>query len=199
VTRCHTLPRYNPASFNLCGAEMKKIVLVYGFIAGAMLSAFMLLTLPFLEKIGSANGYIVGYTGMVLGFLMIYFGVRSYRDNVGGGKVSFGRAFAVGLLITLLSSACYVATWELVYYKLMPDFSEKFAAQSIQKAKESGATGAELAAQTKKIEEFKEMYKNPLINIALTLIEPLPVGLLFTLVSAGVLSRKRKTEGVAVA
>jgi hypothetical protein len=178
---------------------MKKIVLVYGFIAGAMLSAFMLLTLPFLEKIGSANGYIVGYTGMVLGFLMIYFGVRSYRDNVGGGKVSFGRAFAVGLLITLLSSACYVATWELVYYKLMPDFSEKFAAQSIQKAKESGATGAELAAQTKKIEEFKEMYKNPLINIALTLIEPLPVGLLFTLVSAGVLSRKRKTEGVAVA
>lgn len=176
---------------------MKRIVLVYGFIAGAMLSAFMLITLPFLEKIGSANGYIVGYTGMVLGFLMIYFGVRSYRDNVGGGKVSFGRAFAVGVLITILSSACYVATWEVVYYKLMPDFGDKLAAQSVEKAKQSGATGAELAAQTQKIEEFKVMYAKPLYNIALTLLEPLPVGLLFTLVSAGVLSRKRKTEGIA--
>src|SRR2546423_12228611 len=175
---------------------MKRIVLVYGLIAGAMLSAFMLITLPFLEKIGSANGYIVGYTGMVLGFLMIFFGVKSFRDNVGGGTVSFGRAFVVGTLITILSSACYVATWELVYYKLEPDFGDKFAAQSIEKAKQSGATGAQLAAQTKKIEEFKVMYSKPLYNIALTLIEPLPVGLLFTLVSAGVLSRKRKTDAV---
>ena len=47
--------------------------------------------------------------------------------------------------------------------------------------------------------EFKEMYKNPLVNIALTFLEPLPVGLVFTLVTAGVLSRKRRTEGAAVA
>jgi hypothetical protein len=40
------------------------------------------------------------------------------------------------------------------------------------------------------------MYKNPLVNIALTLLEPLPVGILFTLISAGVLSRKRRADGV---
>ena len=33
---------------------------------------------------------------------------------------------------------------------------------------------------------------NPLVNVAFTLLEPLPVGLVFTLVSAGVLSRKRQ-------
>jgi hypothetical protein len=47
--------------------------------------------------------------------------------------------------------------------------------------------------------QFKEMYKNPLVNIAYTLLEPLPVGILFTLVTAGVLSRKRRAEGAAVA
>jgi hypothetical protein len=32
------------------------------------------------------------------------------------------------------------------------------------------------------------------VNIALTFLEPLPVGLLFTLVTAGVLSRKRRVS-----
>ena len=41
------------------------------------------------------------------------------------------------------------------------------------------------------------LYKNPLINIAITFLEPLPVGLLFTLVSAGVLSRKRRDQSAA--
>ena len=39
------------------------------------------------------------------------------------------------------------------------------------------------------------MYKNPLINVALTLIEPLPVGIVFALVAAGTLSRKRPQAG----
>ena len=46
----------------------------------------------------------------LMAFLMVYFGVKSYRDNVAGGRVTFGRALQVGLLITVLASACYVAT-----------------------------------------------------------------------------------------
>ena len=113
--------------------------------------------------------------------------------------MTFGRAFVVGLMITAVASICYVATWELIYYKLAPDFVDKYAAYAVEKAKKSGATDAQIAAKTKEMTEFKEMYRNPLANIALTLLEPLPVGILFTLVAAGVLSRKRRAEGVAVA
>jgi uncharacterized protein DUF4199 len=178
---------------------MRKIVLTFGLISGAILSAMMLITLPFHDEIGFDNSLIVGYTTMVLAFLMVFFGVRSYRDNVAGGSVTFGRAFMVGLMITAVASVCYVATWELVYSKLAPDYLDKYAAYSVEKAKKSGATDAQIAAKTKEMAEFKEMYKNPLINIAFTLLEPLPVGILFTLVAAGVLSRKRRTEGVALA
>jgi hypothetical protein len=66
---------------------------------------------------------------------------------------------------------------------------------SVEKAKKSGVTEAQIAEQTKQMEEFKNMYKNPMVNIALTSLEPLPVGLLFTLVTAGVLSRKRRSAG----
>ena len=177
---------------------MRKIVLTFGLIAGAILSAMMLLTLPFHDQIGfGTTGLVVGYTSMVLAFLMIYFGVRSYRDNVANGRVSFGRAFKVGFLIMALASVCYVATWQVVYYKFMPDFTDKYAAYEMEKAKASGASDAELAAEAAKMAQFKEMYRNPLVNIAFTFLEPLPVGLVFTLVTAGVLSRKRRDDGVA--
>jgi hypothetical protein len=37
----------------------------------------------------------------VASFLLIYFGIRSYRDNTRAGQISFGRAFACGFLILL--------------------------------------------------------------------------------------------------
>ncbi len=155
---------------------MRKIVLTFGLIAGAILSVMMLLTLPFQDQIGFDKGAIIGYTTMVLAFLMVFFGVRSYRDNVADGNVTFGRALMVGLMITAIASVCYVATWEVIYYKLAPDFGDKYAAYAIGKAKQSGATEAQIAAQVKQMTEFKEMYGKPLVNIALTFLEPIPVG-----------------------
>jgi Protein of unknown function (DUF4199) len=178
---------------------MRRIVLTFGLIAGGILSAMMIITLAFQEQIGFDKGAIIGYTTMVLAFLMVYFGVRSYRDNVAGGSVTFGRALKVGLLITAVASACYVATWEVIYYRFAPDFSDKYAAYALERAKASGATQEELAEKTQQMAHFKEMYRNPVINVALTLLEPLPVGLVFTVAAAGLLSRKRRTEEVAVA
>ena len=178
---------------------MRKVVVTFGLIAGAILSAMMLITIPFHDQIGFDKGLIIGYTTMVLAFFMVFFGVRSYRDNVAGGSVTFGRAFKVGLLITAIASVCYVATWQLVYHRFAPDYLDKYAAYTVDKARRSGASDSAIAAQQRQMTEFKEMYKNPLVNIALTLLEPLPVGLFFTLVTAGILSRKRRPKAAEVA
>ena len=171
---------------------MRKIVLTYGLIAGAILSLMMLVTIPFQDRIGFDKGAVIGYTTMVIAFLMIFFGVRSYRDNVAGGSVGFGRALGVGLLITAIASICYVATWQLIYYRLAPDFLDKYSAYTIEKAKTSGASDAVIAARTQEMAEFSEMYRNPLINAAMTFVEPAPVGIVFALVTAGVLCRRRR-------
>jgi hypothetical protein len=171
---------------------MKKIVLTFGFIAGGVLSVMMLITMPFHEQIGFDKGLIIGYTTMVLAFLMVYFGVKSYRDNVAGGSVTFGRALKVGLSITAIACVCYVATWQVISRTFATDYLEKYSAYALEKEKRSGATEAQLAERQKEMAEFAEMYKNPLVNIAFTLLEPLPVGLLFTLVTAVVVSRRRR-------
>jgi hypothetical protein len=179
---------------------MKKTVLTFGLISGAVVSVLMLLTIPFHDAIGfEIGGLIVGYTTMVLAFLLIYFGVRSYRDNVAGGTVRFGRAFAVGALIGLVSSMCYVATWEVVYFKFMPDFMDKYGAHVVEKARASGENEAAIAKRKEEMAKFAEMYKNPAFNAVVTLAEPLPVALLVALIAAGVLSRRPRSASAAVA
>lgn len=178
---------------------MRKIVLTFGLIAGAILSVMMVLTMPFHEQIGFDKGMIIGYSTMVLAFLMIFFGVKSYRDNVAGGRVTFGKAFQIGILITVVATVCYVATWQVVFRTMVPDYGEKYIAYSIEKAQEEGATAPELAEKQREMTEFWEKYQNPLVNIAFTSLEPLPVGLVFTLVTAGVLSRKRRDDDLAAA
>ncbi len=171
---------------------MRRIVLTFGLIAGVLLSLMMLATVPFMDRIGFDHGLVIGYTTMVLAFLLVYFGIRSYRDTVGGGRIGFGRAVAIGLLITAIASACYVATWEVVYFNFMPDFADKYAAHELDRMRRSGATAEAIESKTREMAEFKAMYRNPLINVSYTFLEPLPVGVVMTLVSAGMLSRRRR-------
>ena len=169
---------------------MRKTVLTFGLISGGILSVMMLATLPFLDRIGFDRGEVIGYTTMVLAFLLIFFGVRSYRDNVAGGTVSFGRAFVVGALIAVVASACYVATWQVIYYKVAPDFWAKYQAYVIEEARASGASRAVIDRKVAELRRLGELYRNPATNVAITFIEPLPVGLVFALVSAGILRRR---------
>ena len=75
---------------------MRKIVLTFGLIAGAILSVMMLVTQSFFDQIGFDKGEIIGYTTMVLAFLMVFFGVRSYRDNVAGAIADKHRTWLSG-------------------------------------------------------------------------------------------------------
>lgn len=177
---------------------MQKIVLTFGLIAGAILSAMLFLTIPFQDDIGfGAMSMVIGYASMVLAFLLTYFGVRQYRDTVGGGTVTFGRAFKVGFLITAVASLCYVATWQVIYTNFAPDFMEQYQAAALEKQARAGATETELQQTRESMAKMAEMYANPLLRAAITFLEPLPVGLLFTLLAAGVLSRRRRGTAIA--
>ena len=75
---------------------MKKTVLTFGLISGVISSLMMVATVPFMDRIGFDKGAIVGYTAIVLSFLLVFFGIRSYRDNVGNGQITFGKALLSG-------------------------------------------------------------------------------------------------------
>ena len=169
---------------------MKKIVLTYGLIAGGVISVLMGGSLVLADKIGTGHSMLLGYTMMVASFLLVYFGIRSYRDNTLGVHISFGRAFTCGILITLITTVCYVAMWEILYFNFMPHFMDSYFAAEIHKVQASGLDQATIATKVAEIQYSQQLYQNPLVNMAYTFMEPLPVGLLIALISAAVLRRK---------
>src|SRR6185503_15842993 len=172
---------------------MKPIVLKHGLIAGGILVAMFAITLP-LTMNGiidfAHDGEILGYTSMVLAFLLVFFGIRAYRDEI-GGAITFGKAFQVGILITLLTCAIYVVTWEIVYWGFIPDFLDKYNARSLAELRASGDTEAALREAQAQMAQLAKLYANPLFNIGFTFLEPFPVGLVVTLVSAAILRKKQ--------
>ncbi len=173
---------------------MKKTILTFGLISGALSSLMMVATVPFMDKIGFDQGEYFGYTAIVLSFLLVFFGIRSYRDNVGNGQITFTKAFAVGISITLISCIFYVVTWEVLYFNFLHDFMDKYGAYMVEKLKASGASPAAVQTQLRQLKKYKELYENPLFNAAITFIEPFPIGLVITLISAAVLRRKPQSQ-----
>jgi hypothetical protein len=171
---------------------MRRIVIKYGLISGAIISAVtaIMLSLCMRGVVDFSASEIVGYTAMVLSFLMVFFGVRSYRDDVAGGTIGFGKAFGVGLLITLVACSVYVVAWEIVYWGFIPDFLDHYSAYLIEDLRSEGASPAAIAAKQAEMETFAEYYANPLFNVLITFLEIFPVGLVVTLVSAAILRRR---------
>ena len=177
---------------------MKKTVLTFGLIAGAVLSAMMVITVPFHDQLGYDRAEVIGYTTMVVAFLLIFFGVRSFRDNVLGGTIRFGQALKVGALIALVASLCYVATWEVIYFNFESDYLEKYEAHMLEEARADGESEGALARRKADFDKYAAYYRNPAINAAMTFLEPLPVALVVALVSAGLLSRRKTPSGSPV-
>ena len=171
---------------------MRKIVLTYGLISGAIVAVLIFSSIPLWRQgiLTFDNSEIVGYTTMVISLSMIFFGVRSCRDYHFKGSISFWQAVKIGMLITLIASAMYALAWEISLPAIAPDFTERMWQHFLDKAKKESASPEEYNAVAVQVEQWKEWYKNPFLRFALTLTEILPLGIAISFISAAFLRKK---------
>jgi hypothetical protein len=173
---------------------MNKNIIIYGLIAGIVVSTLMLFTVNYYSHCEGNVDYntsmLIGYASMLIAFSLVFVGIRNYRDQYNGGVISFGKAFKIGILIVLIASTIYVLAWLIDYFFFIPDFAEKYSARMLDELKASGASQVEIDQQTKEMQNFATMFKNPLFNAMMTYIEILPVGLVVTTISSLILKRK---------
>ena len=172
---------------------MKKVILVYGIIAGIIVSAIMVITQPLLGegKVSYDYGMLIGYSSMVISLSMVFFGIKAYRDQYLNGNISFAQGCKVGILIALLASFMYATTWEIYYRTSASDYMEKYTQHYLEKMEKEGASIEEIDSMRAEMEEFSELYQNFFVRFGMTLIEILPVGVVLVLLSAAIL-RSRK-------
>jgi hypothetical protein len=176
---------------------MRKVTLIYGLLAGAIISIIMVLSIALWQwQTGEINfdySELIGYGSMVIALSMIFFGIKSYRDNYQNGSLKFVKGLQIGALITLIASLMYATTWETVYQthpEIQTSFMAKYTEHALNKMKAKGALPAEIDQKAKEMAGMVEMYKNPVIRFGMTLLEILPVGVVVTLICAAVLKRK---------
>jgi len=176
---------------------MKKIVLIFGGIGGLITASMLFITMPMAMEGKMENGELIGYTTMVIALSAIFIGVKMYRDRHLGGIISFGKAFLVGLYITLVASFVYAAGWEL-YLGIQGisgnEFLEYYTRCQTDQLEKSGASAEKIAKMQTQSQSFMSWYNNPVLRFLWTMMmESFPVGLIVALISAAILRKKAKT------
>jgi len=173
-------------------------MLIYGLIAGTLVSTFMLISMNYLShcegNVDYGTSMLVGYASMLVAFSLVFVGIRNYRNKYNGGVISFGKAFKIGSVIVLIASTMYVVAWMIDYFFFMPDFAEKLSSNMLAQLKAGGASQVEIDKETKEMADFVRNYKNPFFVAMMTYVEILPVGLIVTLISSFILKRKEAKD-----
>lgn len=167
-----------------------KYPIVYGGIGGGVAISVLVLSLA-LPLPNHSHSLWFGYLVMLAAMSLIFVGVKRYRDAECGGIIGFGRAFALGLGIAIVASLIYVAGWEAYLALSGKDFMAEYTAAIIERMRQDGASAAAINAKLVEMRGMAESYRNPLFRLPMTFIEIFPVGLIVTLVSAGLLRNPR--------
>lgn len=168
---------------------MTKTILTYGLIGGVISTIGYVITLLTGQE-NMKSAMIIGFASMFVAFSLIFVAIKSYRDKQAGGVVSFGNAFKIGALMSLITSSIYVIVWLVALYNFFPDFAQHYADMQIEDMRLAGESIEKINLQIAENEKMVEAYKNPIVVILYTYMEILPIGLLFSLLAAAILKKK---------
>ena len=168
---------------------MKKRILTTAAIGSALmvgipfLSIFVMGTGPETFRIGE----VIGYSTIIIAMALIFFAIRSFRDEENAGLLSFGEGMKIGTAIAALGGLAF-GLYNLLYVLVIdPDFTEKYLAYT--SGLEAGSP--EVAA---KVAEMKEAYgfwmtvEGQTITMFMTVFL---IGFIITVISSLILQNKK--------
>lgn len=170
---------------------MSRLILIFGIAAGVIVAVPMCLIAANSEHGSAAQSYFTGYLIMVLALSLIFFGVKRLRDRELGGVIRFLPALLAGLGISAVAGVIYVIGWEITLAVTDYAFIDSYSQAAIEAARAKGASAADVAAVTAQMEEFRRQYANPFFRLPMTFVEIFPVGVLISLISAGLLRNSK--------
>ena len=172
---------------------MLTTVFKYGSIAGIIVGGVSFGTAVTFQgtTLSPATGMLIGYASMLVALSFVFMGVKHQRDTAGGGIITFWPALGLGLAISLVAGIFHVLAWEAALAVTGMDFAAEWSAHAIAEARARGDSAAAIARLSTEMAQFRSDYARPLYRMGVTLSEILPVGVLVSLVAAGLLRNSR--------
>jgi Protein of unknown function (DUF4199) len=172
--------------------SMLRKMLIYGVAAGLLAGVpLSCVTVSMSGQTMMRYGMAVGYLIMLIALSTVFVAIKRHRDADLGGVIKFWPAFALGLGISFIAGVLYVLSWEAAVALTHLDFASSYSKAMIAQQQAKGISAEALAKLTAQMEQFKIQYANPLYRLPMTFAEIFPVGVLVSLVSAGLLRNSR--------
>ncbi|MEQ1923452.1 MAG: DUF4199 domain-containing protein [Pyrinomonadaceae bacterium] len=174
---------------------MKKVVLTFGLLGGLIISGLVWGTATLVDRgvIGFDRLEIVGYSSMIIALSMVFFGIKSYRDNYAEGRLRFWKGVQVGMLISLIAGVLYwggAVSYGLANPGFDERFMQKFTELKVGQLQQQGAPQEKIDSAKAEVDMMAGLFKSPILFFLICMVEILPVGFIVTLISAGLLRRK---------
>lgn len=171
---------------------MKRILLTYGFVSAGILNLWMTIQYAFMDKANPNYSLmaILGYTGMFLAMMVVFWAIHKYRDQT--GSVSFWQGLQIGGGISLISSAIYgVVTW-FIFKFVDTTFVEKYTATLEKTIRNNpNLSPDQMARKLQEAKAYAEMGASPVFQGIVMFFTVLAIGLLLTLIAAAILRRNK--------
>ena len=165
----------------------------FGLILGVVLAAIPLIYYSLgLEKNETLQNVTI-YLNMAILAAVTYIGIKQYRDQVGNGYISFGKGFSTGLVISIVGGAISALFTYLYFTVINPGMVTYIRMQQEQKLIERGMSDSEV----EKMAKMMEMWTTPPMMAAFSLLGMIIIGLLISLICAGILKKEDPSAQIA--
>lgn len=172
---------------------MLRTGLIYGTISGLILVVLGQGLTALTRGTSYETSEFLGYATMLAALSMIFVAIRKHKQAQEPPRISFSKAFQIGLIITLVASAFYVIGWMIYFHDGGgAELMETYFQSEIEQIRQSALSTSEQEEQLAKLEEWKISYQNPFIMAGITFLEIFPVGLLVSLLAAWLLRTPAK-------
>ena len=130
----------------------------------------------------------VGYLSILISLVFVFLGIKQYRDEIGNGNITFGKAMQVGLLIVLVPSIVF-GLYNLFYIEYLdPDFIENYYADILAEMKAS-LSPEEFEVKAVEIEAEKEAFGSPMVQFGAMAVTVFLMGIVVSVISSFVLKK----------
>lgn len=152
---------------------MKTTVIKFGIYGLVVAMVIFLGALYFGRGLSYGTQEVLGYTSMIASLVFVYFGIKHFRDQENEGRVSFGKALIIGLLISLITAVGFAIADYIYTTAINPDFFEEYEAAMLAQGYEG------------EIPKFTSSLAALLMFLTVTVL-----GLIISIISALILQKK---------
>jgi hypothetical protein len=161
---------------------MQKLILRYSIYAALTLIVFGLFNFTVLNKLSYEVQEIAGYLSIFISMIFVFMGIKQYRDQVNGGKLSFVEGLKVGTLIVLIPAIAF-GLLDLVYTELInPAWKEQYYNLYLEQYKSLPA--AEFEKMKSQLKAQQEMFSSPVLQFIIMSMTVFVLGMIVTVISS---------------